>query len=157
MKLLPKIFLILTLIFVTLPTAAQTEEVGKIFPLQEAVLLFGNVAQERIIPIESFKFFVAQTDKFFYARLDSKNVYIAGDNLKPIYPIVQPETAYNSFSKTGNDQPVFHKFSKTKVLELIKLYPDARDVKVQNRKEVLTLQIESSVLEMSYPCPPYCE
>ncbi len=157
MKLLFKIALILTLIFVTLPITAQTEEVGKIFPLQEAETLFGNVVQEKIIPFDSFKFFVAQTDNYLFVRLDEKNVFIAGDNLKPIYPTIQQETAISNYSKTGTDQLIYHKFSKSKVLELIKLYPNALAVQVQNRKEVLTLQIENSVLELSYPCPPYCE
>lgn len=144
MKNIFKTAILLSLIFVIVPLKAQTE-VGKIFPLSEASILFGSVTKERSVPVSEFKSFLDQTQNYFYVRFDVFNYNVAGDKLKAIYPQVQ------------TDKQTYYKFSKSKVLELLKLHPFSSEVKIQMRSDVLTLQIENSVLELSLPCPPYCE
>lgn len=144
MKNILKTAILLSLIFVIIPLSAQTE-VGKLFYERDAIQLFGSVTKERSVPVSELKSYLDQTNYYLYVNLDVWNFNLAGDELKAIYPVQQ------------NAKEIYYKFSKTKVIDLLNSHPDAKEVKIQWRTDVLSLQVEDTVLELSLPCPPYCE
>lgn len=134
---------LLSLMFVNYLFAQK--EVGKLFAADDAQRLFGKVTNERIIPISEFKSYLNSTDKYLYINFDERNCHFVGDGFRPIYPFNQ-----KSFS-------IYHKFSKVKILELLNRNPFSEKIFIQMRSDILTLQIGNDVLELSLPCPPYCE
>lgn len=144
MRNVSKLMSFVLLIFVTLPINAQTE-VGKLFSVEEANQLFGPVTKEKTVQISEFRNYLDKTQSYLFIKLDMWNYSIAGDDLRAIYPLNQ---------KTGD---TYYKFSKSKIEQLLNVDTVMKEIRIQQRSNVLSLQVGETVLELSLPCPPYCE
>jgi len=130
-------------LFISISISAQ--EHGKIFSKNEADSLFGKVISSESISIEVLNSTLQKTEKVIMFRLKNNNLIILGDERTLIY---------NTNDFTDNNE-VFHLFSKGKVEKLVELGLSSNNI-VEQRDEKLTITNGNYTLEMSIPCPPYC-
>lgn len=122
------------------------EEIGKIFTNIEADSLYGSVIDSYIMNTDSLIMLLNETQQKAMFHLKDKNVLIAGDARKVIFPAEAEISA----------EMEMRVLSKIKVLELIA--KGRKDqVVFENRKAVFSVSNGEFTLELSWPCPPYCD
>ncbi len=127
-------------------TLLAQEEIGKIFTAKEADSLYGKVMESYKMSTDSLMVLIKETKDKVMFRLADKKAIIAGDNRSVLYP---------KGSRIPSTE-VLRVYSKSKVLELIAL--GRKDiVELQQRVSTFTVTNGNFTLEVSWPCPPYCE
>lgn len=122
------------------------EEIGKIFTNIEADSLYGSVIDSYIMNTDSLIMLLNETQQKAMFSLKDKNFLIAGDSRKIIFPADAKISA----------EMEMRVLSKIKVLELIA--KGRKDqVVFENRKAVFSVSNGEFTLELSWPCPPYCD
>lgn len=140
-----KLFFIFALLSL-ISTSIYSQEIGKIFNKIEADELYGPVLESRTITSEKLKsIIIYSTDKVMF-RLENNQISILGDTRNLLY----------SNSKFIVSNQVFHMYSKSKVLELLNI-GKSLIVTLENRKNVFSITVGDYTLEMSNPCPPFCD
>ncbi|MCL4551463.1 MAG: hypothetical protein M1495_23180 [Bacteroidetes bacterium] len=118
---------------------------GKVLKKSEANRLFGKVLQSSKMNVKDFTKIVDQSSKVVMLNILKKQLFILGDKRKVLYPA----------NKTVDSTTVFHVFSKSKVIELLRINKDTT-ITVELRKKHLTVTHGMSTLEFSQVCPPWC-
>lgn len=130
---------------VAFSSAVFSQPIGKIYTVEEANKLFGKaidtvtMAKSNLLPI------LKRTQKNTMFKIANKELIILGDGRKVLYPknkIVKPDDR-------------FHFFSKSKVLELMKL-SNSTKVHFETRQNTLTITSGINTLEEAMWCPPFC-
>ncbi|MBU1095030.1 MAG: hypothetical protein CVV23_11965 [Ignavibacteriae bacterium HGW-Ignavibacteriae-2] len=122
------------------------EEIGKIFTNIEADSLYGSVIDSYIMNTDSLIMLLNETHQKAMFSLKDNNFLIAGDSRKIIFPAEAKISA----------EMEMRVLSKIKVLELIA--KGRKDqVVFENRKAVFSVSNGEFTLELSWPCPPYCD
>jgi len=142
-----KKFALLFLLLLSLTsTAIYSQEVGQIFDKKEADVLYGPVLESRTISTDKFEAIIIFADDKVMFRLENDQISILGDTRNLLY----------SNSKFIVSNQVFHMYSKSKVLELLNI-GKSLIVTLENRKNVFSITVGDYTLEMSNPCPPFCD
>jgi len=134
-----------SLIFILLLNTMYGQEVGKIFTSNEADSLFGKVIESKIVSSSILKEWLNSTNDKVMFKLENDNLTVLGD---------QRDLIFSNSSYTESNA-VFHMFSKSKVLELLKKGGDSNSY-FENRSKVLTITNGNFTLDLATPCPPYC-
>ena len=134
---------VLFLFVVSSSLFAQTY--GKVLKKTKANRLFGRVYQSSKMNVKDFTKIVDQSSKVVMLNILKKQLFILGDKRKVLYPA----------NKTVDSTTVFHVFSKSKVIELLRINKDTT-ITVELRKKHLTVTHGMSTLEFSQVCPPWC-
>ena len=134
------------------PVSAQGKygKIGKIFKVEEAKTLFGEVTAKRTINTAFLKRVLAKAN--YYVRLKLKN------NLLTIFEDTKDVETFNSRFEvtaiTADDSPE-HLLSVETIDEVITL--GGSDVtSIEMREDILTITNGAYTLEMTAGCPPVC-
>ncbi len=145
MNIVFKSFFRIFTIIILLSGFTFSQDIGKIFTDTEADKLFGEVLEQSVISIDELKGMLNSTEKFVMFKVSNEELTVLGDNRVLIF----------STKNYAEVNEIFHKFSKSKVLELINK-GFGNQVIVQKRKKVLTITYGAYTLELAMGCPPYC-
>ncbi len=137
--------LLLVLCFGFASSAFAQGTIGKIFTKAEADKQFGPVLKSVTMKVEEVKALLSKTGD--YVMFD-----LSGDRVRCLDGKRQ---ALNSFGKTATSKDVFHKYSRSKVEELISL-GDGATVTFETRANVFSVTSGATTLELSVFCPPLC-
>jgi hypothetical protein len=123
-------------------------EKGMIYSNEEASELYGGVKSSLRIDTSQIRNLLEKTKNNFMLKLkDDSELIILGDKRKPLYP---------SDYKVLKDE-VFSSFSKSRVTELLSKGSN-KTTNIEIRSEnILTVSNGEYTLELSWPCPPYCD
>lgn len=122
------------------------QEYGKIFTSTEADSLFGPVLTKHVMEKDALNSSLQKTEKVIMFRIENNDLIILGDERTVLYTT-------NAYTDKNE---VFSTFSKSKVLELEQAGNKAVYL-IEQRKEHLTITNGDYTLEVSIPCPPYCD
>lgn len=141
---------ILALLFLS---CSPTTQMGKIYTPEEADKLFGNVIYFANIDNNILTDVLKRTEKSIMFGLINKQLIILDNKRNLLYP----EKA--EYKETD----VFTVYSTNVVMELLSgkalnkpTDVEAETVSIEQRREVLSVSIESSTLESGSKCPPAC-
>jgi len=123
-----------------------SQEVGKIFDRNEADKLYGPVLEKVVINVDELKTLLLSTSDKVMFRLENNKYTILGDRRNLLY--------YSD--KFVESNQVFHMYSKSKVLELIKK-GNEKTIALEKRKGVFSISAGNYTLEAALPCPPFCD
>ena len=118
---------------------------GKVLKKSKADRLFGSVLVSSKISVKEFTQIIGGSSNTVMLNILKKQLYILGDKRKVLYPA----------KTTVDSTTVFHVFSKSKVVELLRASKDTT-IKVELRKKHLTVTHGLNTLEFSSLCPPFC-
>lgn len=133
------------IIFILSLSSIYSQEIGKIFTASEANSLFGKVNESTIVSNSVLNEWLNSTNDKVMFKLDKDNLIVLSDHRDLIY---------SNLSYTESNE-VFHMYSKSKVLELLKNGGEANSY-FENRSNVFSITNGNYTLEKSTPCPPYC-
>ena len=122
------------------------EKVGKIFTKQQADQIYGKVTKSVEISTENLKKLLNYTQDKVMFRIENNKIIILGDERASLL----------SEDKAVDSDKIFFMFSKSQVLEMLNM-GKAGTTTAQMRNNVFTLENGDTVLEIAYPCPPYCD
>lgn len=124
------------------------EVIGKIFTKAEADQMFGPVLKKFDIDVNAVKALLDQAGDYIMFNYDTDNLYIVNGKKKVIFNYGQMK---NSFSTE-----IFRKFSVSVVRDLLSRGSENK-VHIEKRTDVITITYSSLSMDMSTPCPPFCE
>jgi hypothetical protein len=123
----------------------KSQEIGKIYSKADAQAAFGVVKDSVSLSADDLRKILTGTENFVMMKVVNGKVIILGDGRKVLYPPNAKVDATDPFSF----------FSKSKVLELLKL-SDSSTLSFELRKYWITISYGMSTLEDSLICPPWC-
>ena len=123
----------------------STQQFGKIFTKAEADEQFGKVIFSAEIPLEIVADVLDKTEKNIMFGIVNKNAIVLDNNRNLLYP------AKAEFK----DIDVFMVYSVSVLKELL-LKGRATNVKVEQRREVISVSYGNYTLELGSWCPPFC-
>ncbi len=149
---------------------AQDKVIGQVFTKTEADQLFGPVLKSTTVSLSELNKILAQCDNYVMFDVDissAKVEAIATDEAR---------RPLNGYAKTIKPERIMHKYSKSKVQELLTksgintefkgsvLKSSATEGSTPNttvsfevRSNVFTVSTTAFTLEMSLGCPPMCD
>jgi len=139
-----RLFYLCFVLFVFSATC-KSQEIGKIYSKADAKAAFGVVKDSVSFSADDLRKILTGTDNFVMMKVVNGTVIILGDGRKVLYPQDAKVDAADPFSF----------FSKSKVLELLKL-SDSSTLSFELRKYWITISYGMSTLEDSLICPPWC-
>lgn len=132
------------LIFLFLLMFCTTMAQGKIFTKENADELYGPVIDSVEIKTTDLMKMMDSTKTNIMFTVENSKMNILGDNRKPLLE----EFAIKS-------SQVYHLFLKSTTLELLNL--GGKDITyIEKRECVLSVTNGNYTMEISLPCPPYC-
>lgn len=136
---------LIAVVFICCVSYSQNN-VGKIYPKDEANLLFGPAVTVVSIPTVQLNNLTSQSSNYLMFRIFNGNLTILGDNRLVLFPA----------NSVVNPQDVFEYFSISLIRQLIS---DGNStvtfVEVRNNG-IVTLTSGDYTLETGAFCPPYC-
>ena len=120
--------------------------IGKIFTKADADKQFGPVLKSVTLKVSEVKTILSKSNN--YVLFD-----LSGDKVRCLD---EKRTALNEFGRTAKSGDPFHKYSRSKVEELISL-GDGATVTFETRANVFSITSGATTLEMGASCPPWCE
>jgi hypothetical protein len=126
-------------------TISFSQTIGKIYPKEEANVLFGNIIEFVSINPSELISILNQTENYCMFQVQNKKLIILGDGRKVLYP-------------TGtivSSNEIFALFSKSKVMELLGS-GSGTIITVERRESYLTVTFGLLTLELAVWCPPFC-
>ncbi|MEW5844225.1 MAG: hypothetical protein AB1775_13275 [Bacteroidota bacterium] len=126
-------------------SSLSAQPYGKVLKKAKADTLFGSVLVSSKMSVKEFTQIIGGSSNTVMLNILKKQLYILGDKRKVLYPA----------KTTVDSTTVFHVFSKSKVVELLKASKDTT-ITVELRKKHLTVTHGMSTLEFSQECPPWC-
>lgn len=123
----------------------SVQEVGIIYSKEAAESVYGAVKEHVGLNSSVFASIVEKSNHYVMFSIRDGVIIIADENRNPLHP----EGA--EFS----EDLVFHYFSRSKVLELIKMGSES-EISIELRRDVLSITNGNFTLENARPCPPYC-
>lgn len=124
----------------------NTNEYGKIFPLSEAVHLFGEVKTTFPVNSKELLTLCSKTESIIMFGVENASLFIAGKGRNVLQPA----------GGTLSPELIMRVFRILKVEELLKL-GNSEITEIELRNEVLDLKNGELILELGMPCPPYCD
>lgn len=137
--------IVIFVITIILSTNLIGQEYGKIFSVNEANNLFGEVLKSKEISVEKLNQLLQNTNSVIMFRLSNNQLTILGDNRSLLF----------STTSYSENNELFNMFSKNMVKEFLQR-SNGENVSVEKRKKVLTLTSGSVTLELAVGCPPLC-
>ena len=138
-------FLIISLVII-MSTSLYSQEYGKIFSKSEADKLYGPVKVSKVVENDVLKSALQLTKKVIMFRFTNNNLTILGDRRTLLY-------SDRDFIDMGEE---FRTFSKIKLEELLSK-GKAKNSSIEQRAKDFTISNGNYTLEVSLPCPPYCD
>jgi hypothetical protein len=145
--------IVISVLLLLFLSCSPTSQIGKIYTLEEADKLFGNVIYSVDINSNTLSELLKKTDKSIMFGLIDRQLIILDNHRNIIYP----EKA--EFKETD----VFTVYSTNVVLELLsgkalikQSDEEADSVSIEQRREVLSVSTETRTLETGSKCPPNC-
>lgn len=140
-----KKLLLLLVLFISVSLSAQ--EIGKIFPTQEADELFGKVLTEKSMSVEELSNYISQSGSHVLFNIVDNKVDVL---TKERVSLINPQLSINP-------DKVYWIFSTVKVEELLQTNTGKSGlVFFQQRAEHFTITYKEYTLELARPCPPCC-
>lgn len=149
---------------------AQDKVIGQVFTKAEADQLFGPVLKSITVPVADLNKILAQCDGYVMFDLDISSAKVQAiatdESRRPL----------NGYAKTIKPERIMHKYSKSKVQELLTKSGFNTEVKgsvlkstasagstpntsvtFEIRSNVFTVSTTAFTLEMALGCPPACD
>jgi hypothetical protein len=120
--------------------------VGKIYTKDEANSIYGTVITSTQISSSLLSGLTNITTNYIMFRINNGNLYILGDQRKPLYPsgiVVDPQTEMRLFSVSLVSKIITDGNNPYTIIEI-------------RKNNVLTITNGNYTLEYSWPCPPQC-
>ncbi len=149
---------------------AQDKVIGQVYSKVEADQLFGPVLKSITVPVSDLNKILSQCDKYVMFDVDissAKAQAIATDEAR---------RPLNGYAKTIKPERIMHKYSKSKVQELLTKSglstsstapmlksteangsTQSTTVTFEIRSNVFTVSTAAYTLEMALGCPPMCD
>lgn len=137
--------IIISILLLLFFACSSTTQMGKIYTLEEANKLHGNVIYSVEINNNVLLELLKKTENSIMFGLINRELVILDNHRNLIYP----EKA------EVRDTDVFTVYSTDIVSELI-LNKESDNISVEQRREVLSVSTQLSTLESGVKCPPYC-
>lgn len=138
--------LIIALLLFLLLSCSSTQQFGKIYTLEEANQLLGNVIYSTEIVRDTVTGLLNKTEKNIMFGLINREIVILDNNRKLIYPL----------KVEFNDTDVFTVYSISVVKDLLSK-GTSPNINVEQRREVLSVTYDKNTMENGTKCPPYCD
>lgn len=129
------------------------QEYGKLFRATQADSLYGPVLYSYEISATDLQNMITRTDKVLLLRYDNSKFTIT-DNQRNVMKSSSTEFSMAAPATLARELPM-RVFSISKIQELIKL-GNSPVIRVEKRKDVLSITNGVYTLEMSAMCPPFC-
>ena len=143
----------ISILFLLFFACSSTTQMGKIFTLEEANKLHGNVIYSVEINNNVILDLLKKTENSIMFGLINREVVVLDNQRNLIYP----EKA------EVKDTDVFTVYSTNVVMELLsgkalnkQIDGEAETVSIEQRREVLSVSTETQTLESGLKCPPTC-
>ena len=123
-----------------------SQDIGILYTKNEADIKYGSVLESVELTKSQMESLLRKTSDCMMFRIVKGELIILGDNRNLL-------TSSGSFVKESD---VYYMFSKSKVIELMKMGGE-RSLFVEQRETRLTVTCGKVTLEEAIFCPPFCE
>ncbi|VAX19300.1 hypothetical protein MNBD_IGNAVI01-1493 [hydrothermal vent metagenome] len=136
--------LLLYILFFAAVTSSSGQVVGKIFDAEYANENFGSVISSVVISNIELREMLEKAGTYIMLNIDTGNIRALDENRTPVHGTAESENE------------VFYKISTSRI-ELLFEKGGEKNTTIEMRPEILTLTNGEFTLDLTWPCPPYCD
>lgn len=136
--------LLLYILFFAAVTSSSGQVVGKIFDAEYANENFGSVISSVLISNIELREMLEKAGTYIMLNIDTGNIRALDQNRTSVLGTAESENE------------VFYKISTSRI-ELLFEKGGEKNTTIEMRPEILTLTNGEFTLDLTWPCPPYCD